>query len=328
LEAGYIDGIRFDANNNILWYDVLPFHPGASQQFLNSEPVRVPPRDMLHWFKLTRPGAHRGIPALTSTLNLGASSRRFREATLAKAESQADFTVLLRSLYEPAKLDQTEAMDAFQAEKRMIVTLPNNLDPVQLENNTPNVVYPDFLRSQISEQTRPISMPFNAAACDSSTYSFASGKLDTLCYRSEINVERADADELVMNPLFAVWFAEWRLVNSGVTIPEEDLGPAHQWDWPAHPVIDAEAESRATDIQLKNGTQTLREAYSAQGRDYEDELAVMAEDWFGDNSDASIDKARKINLLRNLPAHVIPYAAPLAGVELPAPPQTLGGPPT
>lgn len=319
LPTGYIDGIRFDEFNNVLWYDVLPVHPGNSQSFLAKEPIRVAPRNMLHWFKLERAGTHRGIPEMTPTLNLGASARRVREATVAKAETEADFTVLLKSLYEPSEdvRYEAQAMDAFEIEKRMAVTLPNSLEAQQLQNTTPGPNYSDFNRSLVSEQARPISMPYNAAACDSSTYSFASGKLDTLCYRGELDVERADCVDLLLNPLFAVWFAEWSLLNREQAVEIEDRGPDHQWDWPAHPVIDNESENRARDTALKNGTETLREAYSAQGRDYEDELAVMAEDWFGDASEPNIKKARQINLLRNVPSHIVQHVAAIMGIELP-----------
>ena len=69
-------------------------------------------------------------------------------------------------------------------------------------------------------------MPYNAAACDSSTYSFASGKLDTLCYRAALDVERADCNELVLDPLFAAWFREWTIISGMRIIPTHQLGLA------------------------------------------------------------------------------------------------------
>jgi hypothetical protein len=48
---------------------------------------RVSADYMLHLFALERPGQHRGVAEMKSTLNTGAASRRWREATLASAET-------------------------------------------------------------------------------------------------------------------------------------------------------------------------------------------------------------------------------------------------
>lgn len=306
-DRGKIDGITFDAFNNILYYDVLEQHPGSMNHvLLNLEPVKVPAPYMLHLFPMKRPGVHRGKPAMTSTLNLGATSRRVREATVAKVETQADFTVLLKSLYPANELDEPEAMDAFEIEKRMAVTLPNSVEAQQLKNDTPTANYGEFNRLQVSELGRPISMPVNLGLCDSSTYSFASGKLDTICYFGGVEVDRTDINLLLLDRIFAEWFREWRLTGD-----QADMGPAHRFDWPAKPIIDDRAEAGATDTRLKNGSITLRQVYSNQGLDLEDELLVMAEDYFGDSSEENVNKMREVLLYTHFPA-AKPEPAPAA----------------
>lgn len=309
-QSGYVDGISYDKYGNVLWYDVLPQHPGSSEWVSGIDPIRVSPRNMAHWFKLKRPGAHRGIPALTSTLPVGASSRRFREATIAAAETAADMSVVLQTRMSPdVEAESVAAMSAVEFQKRMMVAAPMGWEASQMRAEHPNAQYVDFNRTLVSEQARPISMPYNAAACDSSTYSFASGKLDTLCYRAALNVEREDCNDLVMNRIFAEWFREWTILSE-----RRDMPPAHQWDWPAHPVIDAVADATATDTRLKNGTLTLRQAYSDDGKDLEDQLFVMAEDWFGEATEENIAKARKICVLKNTPPHAINHIAEILGV--------------
>lgn len=312
-ESGYIDGIKFDENDNIQWYDVLPSHPGSTNNYLISQkPIRVSPQDMLHWFKLKRPGSHRGVPTLTSTLNLGASSRRWREAVLAAAESAADFNILLQTAFPPDAVDPVSPMSTLAIEKRMMTALPAGWGATQMKGEFPTATHSDYNRGQISELGRPLSQPYNVAACDSSTYSFASGKLDTLAYRAAIDVERQDCNDLVLDPLFNAWFREWSLTKFGEF---RNAAPIHQWDWPVHPVIDAVEEANATDTQLKNGTITLRQVYSDKGQDLEDQLSVMAEDWFGEASEENIAKARQIELLRTLPSHVVDHVAAIIGLD-------------
>lgn len=303
-ERGYIDGIRFDEWNNPVSYDVLPYHPGSNWLYQYQDPIQIPAEQVLHWFKLERPGQHRSIPDLTPTLTTGAIGRRFREATVAAAETAASISALIHAQIPPNSDQEIEDLRdgfAMELERRIAMAIPFGWDVDQMKGEHPNAEYGDFNRSLISEQARPISMPYNAAACDSSTYSFASGKLDTLCYRSELNVERVDCNDLVLDPLFAAWFREWTILAD-----RRDIPPSHQWDWPAHPVIDAEAEGRATDKSLRNGTMTLRRAYSDAGMDFEDELQVMASD-FG----VTVAEMRETLLKTLYPAAVPPPPPPV-----------------
>ncbi len=295
FEPGYIDGMRFDEYNNIIWFDVLPYHPGGAFTFLNPymKPDQVDAKNMLHWFKMRRPGTHRGIPSLTSTMNTGAASRRWREATLAAAETAADFTLFLKTQSMPDNFAESEgpnAMDMFDIHKRMMVALPDGYDPFQLKAEYPTASYDSFHRALVSEHARPLSMPYNLAACDSSTYSFASGKLDTLAYRAALDVERNECNDDVLDKLFPLFFREWTILTG------KPFTPRHQWDWPRHPIIDAVADATAQDMKLKNGTLPLRQAYSDEGSDLEDEISVMAEDYFGDASDENVMKMRQILL--------------------------------
>ena len=313
IDALRIDGIRTDEFNNIIGYDLLPYHPGGSSQFNFQDPITVPASQVVHWFKLARPGAHRGIPAMTAGLNTGAMGRRHREATVAAAETAADIAAMLTSTLGPAGDSEPDPVAPFTSvefAKRMLMIAPMGWDAKQMKGEHPNAQYAEFHRLLISELARGISMPYNAAACDSSTYSFASGKLDTLCYRAALNVERQDCNDLVLDPLFAAWFREWTVLTAN-----RDNPPLHQWDWPTHPVIDAVQEATAVDMRLKNGTLSLRQAYSDQGQDFEDQLAVMAEDAFGDASDQSVAKMRQILVLNNTPAQSIDFVAGILGLQ-------------
>lgn len=313
--TGIVDGIHYDEFNNISAYDILPYHPGASLMFFNQEVETIPASSVVHWYKLKRPGAHRGIPDCTSSLGVGASSRRHREATVAAAETAANYAAVLQSQLSASGSDEPDPVAPFtsiESEKRMLMTLPMGWTANQMRSEHPNATYSDFHRLQVSETARPLSMPYNAAACDSSTYSFASGKLDTLCYRAALDVERQDCNDLVLDPIFAAWFREWTILSD-----RRDIPPTHQWDWPTHPVIDAVAEATSTDINLKNGSTTMRQVCSDQGQDFEDQLSIMAEDMFGEATEENIQKCRHIVTLKNTPSHAIPFVAKLLGIEVP-----------
>lgn len=311
--TGRVDGIHYDEFNNVVAYDILPTHPGSNSAAQNFNPITVPARDVLHWFNLERPGAHRGIPAMTAGLSSGAMARRHREATVKAAETAASIGAILTTNSGAGGASEPDPVAPFTTTEfvhRMLMMAPMGWDAKQMKGEHPNAQYADFHRLNVSEMTRGISMPYNAAACDSSTYSFASGKLDTLLFRTQIDGDRRDCDELISDRLFAAWFFEWTISTNNRDIP-----PLHQWDWPTHPVIDAVAEANAIKTKLESGQTTIRQVYSDQGKDLEDELSVMAEDIFGEATDENIVKARQILTLKHTSQHVIPYVAQLLGLQ-------------
>jgi len=320
-EPGYIDGVKFDEFGNPLWYELLKEHPGSTQGFgVSLQTERIPAENVLHWFKLRRPGQHRAVPECTSTLNTGAAARRWREATLAAAETAADFSVLLKTQHAPNS-DELELAAAFSEQeisKRMMVALPDAYEPYQLKPEHPTAAYEAFHKALVNEQARPKSMPYNKAACDSSSYNYASGRLDHQTYYAALDVEREDCNDLVLDPLFNVWFdfAIRRFGWLGGVAESVGLGArAHIWDWPKHRVADIQAEAGANKTKLETGEDSLANLYASSGRDYEDDLLKDAT-----ANGITVEQQRQINMLRNLPQHVIPFVAQIVGLSTPAAP--------
>ena len=291
--VGYIDGIQFDQFGNPTTYDLLSVHPGSSRRaVVDLQPEQIAARFVMHWFLLRRPGQHRGVPETASTLNTGAASRRWREATIASAETAADFSVFLKTQMTPDEADAVAAMSSLDIQNRMMTALPMGWDPFQMKSEHPNATYESFHKAQINEQARPKSMPYNKAACDSSSYNFASGRLDHQTYYGALDVDRADGSELVLTPLFLIWFEEAVRVFGWLGGNPAALGPAavaHSWDWPKHFAADIKSEATANEIKLKTGQTTLSRLYSEAGIDFEDVIILMARDY-----GVEVDEMRKI----------------------------------
>lgn len=277
--VGYVDGIKFDAWGNPVWYDILPYHPGGLWGFAGvAQPEHVPARFVTHWFLLRRPGQHRAVPEFRSTLQVGASSRRWREATVASAETAADLSVVMQTRLPPDnEADDVAPLSTVDFQKRMLMAMPAGWEGNQMKAEHPNATYEAFHRAQINEQARPKSMPYNKAACDSSSYNYASGRLDHQTYYATLDVDREDGNDLVLDPVFAVWFAEAALVFGWDWTPGEV--PDHSWDWPKHPVADVDTEASANDKKLRHGGLSLSRLYSEAGLDFEEEIEQMAADY-------------------------------------------------
>lgn len=279
-EPGYIDGVRFDEYGNPIWYEFLLEHPGSNDRVnFDSETEKVPADYVLHWFKKRRPGQHRGIPELASTLNIGAAARRMREAVLAAHETAADFSLICKTQMTPDEADAVAPFTTMDIEKRMMAFMPNGWDPFQLKAEFPATNHEMFVKLLINEQARPLSMPLNKAACNSADYNYASGRLDHQTYYASIDIARADCNEMVLDKLFRAWLPEAVMAFGwfgGNPRAISDGGLTHTWDWPKHQVADVKAEADANATKLQSGQIGLHRIYSDGGTDLEDEIPAMA----------------------------------------------------
>jgi capsid protein len=148
---------------------------------------------------------------------------------------------------------------------------------MQMKAEQPSATFKEFTRAQSSEQARPLNMPQNIAAADSSGYSFSGGKLDHLTYFVSVDVEQEEIEEAILDPLFEVWFAE-AVLRFGWGVPNSPL-PLHGWDWPRKPVIDEAKTSNARKTDLSTGVASLRRLLAEDSLDIEEEIPAMAKDY-------------------------------------------------
>lgn len=280
---GYIDGIRFDAFGKPIWYDVLREHPGATGNRLQFDlvPEQILAANMLHWFNMRRPGQHRGIPEMVSSLNAGAAARRWREAVLSAAERAALLTLMMKTQLTPEVIaDSVAPFSTMDIEKGLMSFLPNGWEPFQADGKFPTATHEQFHKTLINEMGRSINMPRNKAAADSSDYNYASGRLDHGTYYDSLDIQRADCNQKVLDKLFRVWFREaistfgW---FGGEPQNFNTLSRLHVWDWPKHRVADVEAEANANDVKLRSFQIFPHQLFSDAGVDFEDECQKAAD---------------------------------------------------
>jgi capsid protein len=276
----YVDGIRFDAFGNPLSYDILRRHPGANWYWASSvkrEFDTYLAKYVCHWFGGDeRPGQHRGIPELTPTLNLFATGRRYREAVVAAAETAADFSVLVEMGLPEDGADTADPFVALPIRKRTMTTTPGGAKATQMKAEQPTTTYDGFTRSMLCEEARPLNMPYNIAACDSSGYSYSGGQLDHQTYFVSLDVERQDCERAVLDKVFALWFEEAVRIYGWVVT---GYIPDHAWGWMGKPHSDPTKIADARKTRLSCGDASPSEFALDDGVDYEDRLQAMANDY-------------------------------------------------
>jgi lambda family phage portal protein len=275
--ASDIDGIMLDAWGNPQTYTVLRQHPGDLLAWKTQYDM-VPAESVVHWFRSDRPGQHRGVPEITPALPLFAQLRRYTLAVVAAAETAADFAaVLFTDAPANGEAQALDPMDVVELEKRMATVLPDGWRLGQIEAQQPTTSYAEFKREILNEIARCLNLPYNIAACNSSGYNYASGRLDHQTYYKAIRVEQAHLAEVVLDRIFAAWVAE-AMLTSELSMLRRMRGIAHQWFFDGTEHVDPAKEANAQATRLASNSTTLAAEYARQGKDWEVELRQRAKE--------------------------------------------------
>jgi lambda family phage portal protein len=273
-----IDGIVLDPFDNPETYTILRQHPGdlGSVTPWQTQADLVPAHAVVHWYRADRPGQHRGIPELTPALPLFAQLRRYTLAVIAAAETAADFAaVLFTDSPANGEAQALEPMDVVELEKRMATVLPDGWRLGQIEAQQPTTSYAEFKREILNEIARCLNLPYNIAACNSSGYNYASGRLDHQTYYKAIRVEQAHLAEAVLDRIFAAWVNEAMLTSDLAVLRTVSAVP-HLWFFDGTEHVDPAKEASAQASRLSSNTTTLAAEYARAGKDWEVELRQRA----------------------------------------------------
>jgi len=273
-----VDGIVFDEYGNPTEYHVLKEHPGASTSLsTGGQYEKIPAASMIHWFRCDRPGQSRGLPDIMPSLPLFAQLRRYTLAVIAAAESAANIAVLMKT-NAPAggEAAEVEPMTEMEFSPNMAVFTPEGWEPSQVKAEQPATTYDMFKREILNEIARCLNMPYNIAACNSSGYNYASGRLDHQTYYKSIRVDQAHIEAVVLDRILSTWLAEAVKVF-GIAL-EAAEGFPHQWFWDGHEHVDPQKEANAQAQRLASNTTTLATEYARQGKDWETELRQRAKE--------------------------------------------------
>jgi len=277
-----VDGIEFDPFGNPVAYHILKSHPGsgARASFLDFQRVRAD--SVIHWFRADRPGQRRGLPDILPALPLFAQLRRYTLAVIGAAESAANIAVLMKT-NAPAggEAAEVEPMTEMEFSPNMAVFTPEGWEPSQIKAEQPATTYDMFKREILNEIARCLNMPYNIAACNSSGYNYASGRLDHQTYYKSIRVEQSHVESVVLDRVLDAWMAEAvkvypELAGAGLYLPRSSW--PHQWFWDGHEHVDPAKEANAQATRLASNTTTLAAEYARSGKDWETELRQRAKE--------------------------------------------------
>lgn len=273
------DGIVFDNAGNPVEYHVLKQHPGEGRG-VNREADRVPADSVLHLYRTDRPGQRRGIPEITPALPLFAMLRDYSLATLDAAKAAAYYSGIIYTDAPPnGESDAVEPLDPIELDRNTLLTMPSGWKMSQLKAEQPTGTYAEFKREILNEIARCLNMPFNVAAGNSSSYNYASGRLDHQTYFKSLCIDQSRVELTVLDRVLASWLDEAVLVNGLLPTGQGLMAEwPHQWFWDGHEHVDPAKEANAQATRLASLTTTLADEYARRGQDWETQLRQRAKE--------------------------------------------------
>lgn len=282
--ANGVSGIEYDRDGNPSFYHLLKQHPGDNSWWnWVGEYDKIPARFMCHWYRPRRAGQARGLSELTSSLPVVAQARRYSLAVLSAAEFAASISGVLET-DAPAPEDGSTGIQAepvsswaeVEFTRNTLLTLPGGVKANPFNASQPTTEYGDYIDRQHGTAGRPLRAPLNLVTGNSSSFNFASGRLDHLPYQRMVWIERDNLRKRVLDRVFLAWVMEAQLVG---LIPDP-LPALNEWEWDWHwdafEQLDPLAETQATQLKLSLNLTTLAESCAAQGLDWREVLKQRA----------------------------------------------------
>lgn len=275
LTSLHDDGIEYDENGSPVRYHVLRHHPGES---FSTEAKQYAATDVIHLYRIDRPGQRRGISRLQPSLNLFAKLRRYINASLGAAEIAAMWAAILYTDAPDVTTANANPFEPIDLEYNTMLTVPAGWKMSQLRAEQPTTTLPDFKAEIVAEAARPLNMPYNIAACNSSNYNYSSGQLDHRTFFGAVDIERGDMVRKAMTRILFAFLDEAVLVEDLVPqVFRSNAFPAVEWLWGGgSSSVDPAKEATAKEIELRLGLTTLAIECGKRRTDWQSNLIQLA----------------------------------------------------
>lgn len=258
LNPDAVDGLEISPDGYVDAFHMLDRHPGDNGYgSLMSHTISW--LNMVHVYRDDRPGQRRGIPETTPALPLFSTLRRFVLAVLGSAEVAADYAAIMytdSNALEAEDIPNLDPNDAIPIDRRVFQILPNGWKMSQLKAEQPTTTFGEFRNAIINEAARCILMPYNLATGNSSSYNFASGRLDYHIWEQAVKTRQQERQRSSCKSALRWWFEEARLIPGYLPagLRWVDLRGAHTWLWPAITgPIDQLKDAKAVETNLRTG---------------------------------------------------------------------------
>lgn len=256
-------------------------HPGDYQfQQQMTKYIRLPADEVLHIYRMERPGQTRGVPWFHAGIKRLHHLAGFEEAEVIAARASAAIMGFLETPdgdIMPDGVQDAQKVSNFEPGKIEVLSPGEKF--TSFAPNRPGNQYEPFVRASLRAFAAGIGVSYESISKDYSQSNYSSSRLALLDDRDQWRVLQGWMIENFHQRVFEAWL-DAAVMSGAITLPGYELMPERYtcvkwctrgWSW-----VDPLKEVNAYKEAVRCGFMTLSDVVSQQGGDYEEMLEERA----------------------------------------------------
>jgi len=275
-----IQGVEFDPIGRRRAYWLFPWHPGSVflGLFRGIVSQAVPADQVLHNYRILRPGQVRGVPWLAPVMMALRDLDDYRDAERVRKKIEACVAAFVTQpeaeagpTLGPRSTDAVSGLNVESFEPGMVEYLKPGQD-IKFNNPPPAGGYREYLTTELQGIASGIGVPHPTLASDLSAVNYSSFRAGNLGFQGTIEAFRWIT--LIPNFCNPVWraFIDTLVLTGKLKKPNYGV----KWTSPKFQSVDPLKDANAEKIAIRCGTLTLPEAIAMNGYDPDSQLAEIA----------------------------------------------------
>lgn len=265
VDAARIMEIRYDVWGNPTEYVISTGRHGGDRETIDAA-------NILHWFEGAE--TQRGLCEYAPALALLASLKDYRGSVLAAAELSARMAMVAEATGATVgdKFAEIEYGTSIDLPVNQLVFLPVGYKANMGRGDQQAQSYESLHQAFVTEAGRNLGMPRSISTGSAASYNFSSARIDGNQWMQSIECKRLDLEIEILEPLYEAFVVELGL-SGGQRVTAQPT-----WHFEGFRPTDPLKENKAQIEALAYGLDSYTDYYASKGKDFEAELAKMADE--------------------------------------------------
>jgi len=274
-------GVEVDTWGRPIAYHFLAYHPGdyqfSNQQITSKRHKRVMADEVIHLYRMERPGQTRGVTWFSSAIQRLHHLAGYEQAEVVRARASSALMGFITS--PEGELMGDDVMDGdrvSQFEPGVFKYLQPGESVSVPQLDAPDGQFEPFLRAMLRAMAAGVGCSYETISRDFSQTNYSSSRLSLLEDRDQWRILQAWMVENFHRRVFGEWL-DLAVLSNAISLPSYEIAPDRYkavrwmprgWAW-----VDPGKEVQAYKEAVRCGFKTLAEVVAEQGGDL-DELLV------------------------------------------------------
>jgi lambda family phage portal protein len=271
-------GVEMDEWGRPVAYHFLAYHPGdyqfSNQQISTQRHKRVPAADVIHLYKMERPGQTRGVSFFASAIERLHHLAGYEQAEVVRARASSALMGFITS--PEGELIGEEVFDGDRVsgfEPGVFKYLAPGESVTVPQLDAPDGQFEPFMRAMLRGVAAGIGCSYETISRDFSQTNFSSSRLSLLEDRDQWRILQRWMIQSFNQRILDAWL-DMAVLSGALSLPQYEQQPERYrhvrwmprgWSW-----VDPQKEVQAMKDAVRSGFKTLADVVAEQGGDMEE----------------------------------------------------------